>query len=119
MLLQSNLKKIEYLALLFLDSVSYDVKNYADLGGWYRGRSLSSAEAPAWYPNNNSNTNKIKKVRGGPWEEGKGGSGLSPSHRAPRAVFFFLPSQWRREEADGSIALLDMHTKPNPIVFSK
>ena len=58
MLLQSNLKKIEYLALLFLDQVSYDVKNYADLGGCYRGRSLSSAEAPAGYPNKNSNTYK-------------------------------------------------------------
>ena len=92
MLLQSNLKKIEYLALLFLDQVSYDVKNYADLGGCYRGRSLSSAEAPAGYPNKNSNTYKKEKARGGRWEEGKGGSGLSPSHRAPRAVFFFLPS---------------------------
>ena len=52
---------------------------------------LSSAEAPAGFPNKNSNNRKIE-ARGGRWEEGKGGSGLSPSHRAPRALFFFLPS---------------------------
>ena len=56
---------------------------------------LSSAEAPAGYPNKNSNNEKIESARG-TREEGKGGKtpvfSLSPSHRAPRAFFFFLPS---------------------------
>ena len=56
---------------------------------------LSSAEAPTGYPNKNSNNEKIESAQG-TREEGKGGKrrlySLSPSHRAPRAFFFFLPS---------------------------
>ena len=53
---------------------------------------LSSAEAPTGYPNKNSNNESAQGTR----EEGKGGKrrlySLSPSHRAPRAFFFFLSS---------------------------
>ena len=56
---------------------------------------LPSAEAPAGYANKNSNNEKIESARG-TREEGKGGKrplfSLSPSHRALRAFFFFLPS---------------------------
>ena len=55
---------------------------------------LPSAEAPAGYPNKHSNNEKIESARG-TREERKGGKrplfSLSPSHRAPRAFFFFLP----------------------------
>ena len=44
-----------------------------------RIRHFSSAEASAGYPNKNSNNGKKKKkkARGGPWENGKGGSEAS------------------------------------------
>ena len=53
---------------------------------------LSSAESPAGYPNENSNNRKIERVQ---MTMGKGKRTLfshSPSHRAPLAFFFFLPS---------------------------
>ena len=57
--------------------------------------SLSSAEASAGYPYKNSNNRKIESARGtmarGKRREGLS-SFLSPSHRAPCAFFFFLPS---------------------------
>ena len=45
--------------------------------------SLSSAEAPAGYPHQNKIIEKIESARG---TMGRG------KHRAPRALFFFLPS---------------------------
>ena len=56
---------------------------------------LSSAEAPAGYPYNNSNNRKKNRKRAG--NEGKREKAaaffsLSPSHRAQRALFFSLPS---------------------------
>ena len=59
---------------------------------WTRG--LSSAEAPVGYPYKNSNNRKNTKRAEEDGKRKKAGSSLlsSPSHRAPRAVFFFLPS---------------------------
>ena len=63
---------------------------------WFLGKaenSLSSANAPAGYLQKNSSTNgKIESAQG---TMGRGKRPLfsfSPSHRAPRALFFFLPS---------------------------
>ena len=58
----------------------------------------SSAEAPASYPNKNSNNKKNAKREG---DDGKRETGFSfyPSDRAPRAFFFFLPASLRRKEA--------------------
>ena len=53
---------------------------------------LSSAEAPAGYPFKDSNNRKNRKRA---WDDGKrekAGDSLSPSHRAPRALSFFLPN---------------------------
>ena len=47
---------------------------------------LSSTEAPAGYPNKNSNNRKIKSARGTTLFP------LSPSHRPPRTFFFHLSS---------------------------
>ena len=54
---------------------------------------LSSAEAPAGYPHQNKIIEKIESAWG---TMGRGKRrplfSLPPSHRAPRALFFFLPS---------------------------
>ena len=54
---------------------------------------LSSAEAPAGYPYKIAIMGKKRKRAGGGKREKAGALfSLSPSHRAPRAVFFSLPS---------------------------
>ena len=55
---------------------------------------LSSAEAPAGYPYKNSNNRKKERARGTMGRRKRLGPvlSLSPSHRAPRALFFFLLS---------------------------
>ena len=63
----------------------------------YSFKSLSSAEAPAGYPYyiyKNSNNRKNRKRAGDDRKREKAGASLlsSPSHRASRALFFFLPS---------------------------
>ena len=59
----------------------------------YCKTALSSAEAPARHPNKNSNNQKIESARG---TMGRGKRrellfSFSPSNRAQRALFFFLP----------------------------
>ena len=63
----------------------------------YSSKSLSSAEAPAGYPYyiyKNSNDRKNSKRAGDDKKGEKAGASLLsfPSHRASRALFFFLPS---------------------------
>ena len=60
--------------------------------------SLSSAEAPAGYPHQNIKISIIEKIESARGTMGRGKRrelslfSLPPSHRAPRALFFFLPS---------------------------
>ena len=66
-------------------------------------RPLSSAEAPAGYPNKNSNNEKKKKesARRTMGKQKRAGArlerglSLSPSHRPLRALFFLLPTTER------------------------
>ena len=65
------------------DSFPYTLPSYPILGI----RPPCPADVPAEYPYKNSNNRKNKKRAG---DEGK--RALPPFHRAPRALFFFLPS---------------------------
>ena len=60
----------------------------------YCKTALSSADAPARYLNKNSNNRKIGSPRGtmGRGKRREPLFSLSPSHPAPRALYFFLPS---------------------------
>ena len=53
---------------------------------------LFSVEAPAGYPNKNSNNRKIESARGTMGRGKNLASSLSPSHCSPRAFFFLFSS---------------------------
>ena len=75
-------------------------------------RTLSSAEAPAEFPNKNNSNRKIESACPNP----KSLFCLSPSHRDPRALSFFLPSLARYNTNKASAEEREMRS-PTVTIF--